>query len=108
MREIIAAILSAEDEAERMVAEAAARGRAVILEARNKALEISETSSAQARQAAGLALDAALAAAAREKEALLAASAAEIGKNACLSVAERLAAVDLVVKEVLRGGNAGG
>ena len=108
MREIIAAILSVEDEASRMVAEAAARGRAVVSEAKKKALEISEAGSVEARQAAGLAFDSALADALREKEVLLAAAAAEIEKSVLLQADGMDAAVDVVVKEVLGGMNAGG
>lgn len=107
MREIIAAILSVEDEAGRMVAEAAARGRAVVSEAKKKALEISETAAGETRLAAGLAFSAALAEAVREKEKLLAEVAAEIEKNTRLPESDRRAAAEIVVKEVLRGCDAG-
>ncbi|OGR69277.1 MAG: hypothetical protein A2081_05515 [Elusimicrobia bacterium GWC2_61_19] len=106
MREIIAAILSAEDEAGRLVAAAAAHGRAMVLEAGKKAREITEAAALEARQAAERVLEGAQAEAAREKEALLAAAAAEIEKNAPFQGADRRAAVDFVVEEVLRGGNA--
>jgi vacuolar-type H+-ATPase subunit H len=101
MREVIISILASEEEAKRLVAQAAARGRAMVAAAREKAREISEAAAEEAGLETGRAFAAALEEAAREKAALLAAAEAETEKAARVWEQGRRAAVALAVKAVL-------
>lgn len=101
MREVILRILSAEAEAGRLVAGAAARARVLISEAKEKAGQLLETSAAQASLEAGQVYSAALEEAGREKAARLAAAAAEIEKSSLQFEKTRRAAADRVVRAVL-------
>ena len=98
---MILEILAAEAEAGRIVAEAGARGRALVSGAKEKAAKQMETSSGEARLAAERALASALEEAAREKAARLAAASAGIEDSLRAAEKGRRAAVELVIKAVL-------
>ena len=98
MREIIAEILTAEEQGSRLTAAARARAPEIVLAAKKQAEGITASALEEGRREAGLASAAALEAASREKAALLAAALAETEKILRLDEAGRRRAAGEVVR----------
>lgn len=101
MREIIAGILTAEEQGSRLTAAARARAPEIVQAAKKLAEGIAASAREEGRREAERASAAALEAASREKAALLAAALAETGKTLSLDDAGRRRAAGEVVRLVL-------